>query len=487
MSEYPSVLMVEDTPTLSVLYQEYLRREKIDLHITKTGQEALDWLAKEAPDAVLLDLKLPDMDGMDILRQLSQQGLASRVIVMTAHGSNNAALEATRLGAYDFIVKPFTAHRLQVTLGNVIKQGQLNQKVEELKVSSSARGRFCGFIGSSLPMQSVYKVIESAAPSKATIFIKGESGTGKEVAAEAIHQLSPRATQGKFVAINCAAIPKDLMESEIFGYVKGAFTGADSNHDGAAKQADGGTLFLDEIGELSLVLQSKLLRFVQFGTFRPIGGSADIKVDARIVCATNRDPLKEVEEGRFREDLYYRLHVIPLELPPLRDRGHDIVEIAQSFLLQYAKDEHKDFQSFSTDAKTVLEAWNWPGNIRELQNMLQNIIILNDGDEITANMLPEKMQDNASLDAEINRGPIKKEEATEARPAQMVTQRPVQMPKQMIDFLPSRIEHMRPLAELEKAIIEHAIKICDNNIPRAAGYLGVSPSTIYRKKMTWDE
>lgn len=478
MSDYPSVLMVEDTPTLIVLYQEYLRRENIDLHIAKTGAEALEWLSHSTPDALLLDLKLPDMEGMEILKQLSLRNLASRVIVMTAHGSNSAALEATRLGAYDFIVKPFTAHRLQVTLGNVIKQSRLSKKVEQLESTNATRTRFCGFIGRSLPMQAVYKIIESAAPSKATIFIKGESGTGKELAAEAIHQLSPRSTEGKFVAINCAAIPKDLMESEIFGHVKGAFTGAIADREGAAKQADNGTLFLDEIGELDLELQSKLLRFVQSGTFRPVGGTKDIKVDARIVCATNRDPLKEVEEGRFREDLYYRLHVIPLELPPLKDRGNDIIEIGQAFLQKYAKEEKKNFHSFSDESKRILKSWRWPGNVRELQNMLHNLVVLNDAEIVTANMLPAEMQNYEII-------PNVFIESSSDSVIKTNTQQD-SLRKEFI-FLPKKIENLSPLSDLERAIIENAIEICGGNIPKAAGYLGLSPSTIYRKRLGWGE
>ncbi len=479
MDRLPKVLMVEDTPTLVVLYREYLRRENIDLHITKTGEDAVNWLQDNVPDAVLLDLKLPDMDGMDILGMLSKKNLANRVIVMTAHGSNTAVMEATKLGAYDFIVKPFTAHRLQVTLGNVIKQSQLNQKVVELEQSSSARRRFCGFIGASLPMQSVYKVIEAAAPSRATVFIKGESGTGKELAAEAIHQLSTRSERGKFVAINCAAIPKDLMESEIFGHVKGAFTGAVNSREGAAQQADGGTLFLDEIGELDLDLQSKLLRFVQSGTFRPIGDTKDVKVDARIICATNRDPLKEVEEGRFREDLYYRLHVIPLELPPLRERGDDIIAIAQEFLEKYSQEEHKSFEGFSEDARTYLKQWSWPGNVRELQNTLHNLIVLNEGKRIEAEMLPlEFRTENIYKETEEKEpGTATLPETAQAENA--VMSNPV--------FTPDKIENIRPLEELEKYIIKHAIHLCEGNIPRAAGYLGVSPSTIYRKKVGWGE
>ncbi len=478
MEELPKVLMVEDTPTLSMLYQEYLNAELIDLDIAETGAQADELLAVNEYDAILLDLNLPDANGMDILRSLSAQGIGGRVIVMTAYGSNQDVIDATKLGASDFIVKPFNAHRLRVTLRNMLEKRVLRKKVAALEKAHPNLKGFCKFIGSSIPMQAVYRVLEAAAPSKATVFIKGESGTGKDLAADAIHTLSPRAETGEFVALNCAAIPKDLMESEIFGHVKGAFTGAVSNRIGAAQQADGGTLFLDEIGELDLDLQSKLLRFVQSGTFRPVGGSKDIQVNVRIVCATNKDPLKEVAEGRFREDLYYRLHVIPVEMPPLRERGQDILDIAETFLHQYSEEENKSFARFSTDTKQYLLNWQWSGNVRELQNMVHTIIVLNDGEEITSDMLPEKMHE--TLIQRVYHPDSKTEEQAIRQATQDVT-------LSSSEFLPSSKDAILPLAELERRIIEHAIDLCEGNIPAAAAFLGVSPSTIYRKKQQWEK
>ncbi len=484
MQLLPKVLMVEDTPTLVALYEEYLRREELDLVVAKTGKDAVDKLAKSDFDVILLDLKLPDMEGMDILRQLKHEGRAEQVIVMTAHASSKINEEATALGAADFIVKPFTQHRLRTTLQNALKKNLLSKQVQNLQKQALKRERFCGFVGKSLIMQSVYKIIEAAATSKATVFVRGESGTGKELVAEAVHQLSSRAKNGKLVALNCAAIPRDLLESELFGYVKGAFTGAVSDRDGAAKQAHNGTLFLDEIAELDIDLQAKLLRFVQTGSFRPIGGDKDVQVDTRIICATNKDPMEEIAAGRFREDLYYRLHVIPILLPPLRERGNDIIEISNMFIEQYSRQENKDFTRLSELAKQLFLAWKWPGNVRELQNTIHNIIVLNHGEEITHEMLPEKLR---ALPSKLDNKADNKLNVTNNETVKHYNN--AEAKKELLnfdDFTPDKIEDIRPLLELERKIIEHAIELCDGNIPRAAGYLGISPSTIYRKKATWD-
>jgi two-component system repressor protein LuxO len=301
-------------------------------------------------------------------------------------------------------------------------------------------------------MQAVYRVIEAAAPSRATVFVTGESGTGKELAASAVHRLSPRAA-GPFVPINCAAIPRDLIESEIFGHVRGAFTGAVADRQGAAQAADGGTLFLDEICEMDLALQGKLLRFVQTGQFTPVGASRPVSVDVRFVCATNRDPLAEVKAGRFREDLYYRLHVVPLRLPPLRERGEDVILLAEAFLARAAAEEGRRFRRLSPDAKAALLAHSWPGNVRELENAIRGAVVLADGEELTAEMLPASVR----LSPPSRRAPP-----------------PAADPSAIL-----------PLAEVERRAIEAAIAACGGNIPRAAAALGISPSTLYRKRAAW--
>lgn len=464
-----TILLVEDTPSLARLYKQYLEDEDADVVVVGTGKEALEKLNAGAPSVVLLDLRLPDMDGLEILKDIQARELPSEVVVVTAHGSINVAVEAMRAGAYDFLVKPFTAERLLVTVRNALKHRSLSAIVK--KIIDVSRDSYFGFIGSSLAMQAVYRTVDAAAASRATVFITGESGTGKEVAAEAIHRQSPR-KDGPFVAINCGAIPKDLMESEIFGHVKGAFTGAHADREGAASRASGGTLFLDEICEMDLALQTKLLRFIQTGTFQKVGGSKTEKVDVRFVCATNRDPLKEVESGNFREDLYYRLHVIPLHLPPLRERNGDVIEIAKHFLAEYSAEEGKSFTSFNPQATQVVGQFNWPGNIRQLQNVIRNIVVLNDGEIVTADMLPPPLQQPASSGDPAHSAPPS---------ASAMDDADTDAGAQGNDDA-----DIVPLWKVERDVIERAIEACDGNIPKAAAKLGISPSTIYRKKLNWE-
>ena len=308
MNSKIKLLMVEDSVSLSAIYMAYLEGTDYDLVTAETLGSAHEALGAFKPDIVLLDIELPDGNGLDFLTATTALENSPKVIVMTAYGTSDMAVDAIRRGAFDFLTKPFDAARLIVTLDNAAAQMTLGKQVQAL--AKLERDSYCNFIGKSLAMQSVYKTIDSLAPSDATAFIVGESGTGKELAAEAIHQQSPR-RGAEFIAINCGAIPGELMESELFGHVKGAFTGASANRAGAACIADGGTLFLDEICEMGLELQKKLLRFIQTGSFRKVGSNTLEQVDVRFVCATNRNPIVEVSEGRFREDLFYRLHVGP--------------------------------------------------------------------------------------------------------------------------------------------------------------------------------
>ncbi|QWL57035.1 sigma-54-dependent Fis family transcriptional regulator [Aeromonas jandaei] len=459
----PRVLLVEDTRSLAVVYEQYLRQDGYEVVLADCGQQALEVLLTSPPPVVLLDLELPDMSGMEILQQITEQQLPCAVVVITAHGSVDVAVEAMRLGAFDFLTKPFDSKRLCATARNALKHQQLSSLVAHYR-ENFERQSFFGFIGASMAMQAVYRIIESAAPSKATVFITGESGTGKEVCAEAIHQCSPRREQ-PFIALNCAAIPHDLMESEIFGHVKGSFTGAQGDRKGAASLADGGTLFLDEICEMDLDLQSKLLRFIQTGTLQRVGSGKLETVDVRFICATNRDPLLEVKAGRFREDLYYRLHVIPLYLPPLRERGEDILLLARSLLQNYAKEENKRFRDFDAAAARVLLDYPWPGNVRELQNVVRNIVVLNDKELVSPDILPPPLNGVRAL--AVATTAAQQPAATAATPA-------VGGP-------------IRPLWLVEKEVIEQAIASCDGNIPKAAALLEISPSTIYRKKQGWEE
>ncbi len=456
------VLLVEDTASLAAVYSEYLAAAGYAAEHARNAEEALKLARAAPPDAVLLDLRLPDGDGLSVLRALRREEFDAAVIVMTAHGSVATAVEAMRAGASDFLVKPFAAERLAVTMANALERVALKREVRDL-TAGRPRAGFQGFVGAAPAMQTVYRVLETAAQSKATVFITGESGTGKELAAEAVHRLSPRHA-GPFIAINCAAIPKDLIESEVFGHVKGAFTGAVADRIGAAQAADGGTLFLDELCEMDLSLQGKLLRFIQSGTFQPVGSTTARRTDVRFVCATNRDPLEEVKAGRFREDLYYRLHVVPVRLPPLRERGEDVIAIADAMLARASAEEGKRFQGFAEDAKAALAAHRWPGNVRELENAVRTAVVLHEAERVEAWMLP-------------------------LRPAPAAVQAPAVPPAappaspQVTAAEAARL--IRPLADVEREAIERAVEICEGNIPRAAAHLGISPSTLYRKRAAW--
>ena len=367
------VLLVEDTPSMARVYAEYLDALPWSVDLAETGAEARSLLAQGGHVAVILDLRLPDCSGLDILREIragthAESTAEAAVIVVTSQGSMQVAVEAMREGADDFLTKPFAADRLRVTLGNAIERHAMAGAIRRIK-KEIGRETFHGFIGSSLAMQGVYRTIEAAAPSRASVFITGESGTGKEVCAAALHKAGARAA-GPFVPLNCAAIPHELIESEIFGHVRGAFTGATADRKGAAARADGGTLFLDEICEMDLGLQAKLLRFIQTGTFTPVGGSRVESVTVRLISATNRDPWAEVQAGRFREDLYFRLHVIPIHLPPLRARESDVVEIARALLERFAAEEGRAFTDFTAEAEALLLRLLWPGNVRQLQSVL---------------------------------------------------------------------------------------------------------------------
>lgn len=450
------ILLVEDQTALARTYQGFLRQEPYTLRHVETGKMALKAI-DDQPAAILLDLKLPDADGLDILRTIRERGLTMPVVVITAHGSMQTAIDAMRAGATDFLVKPFQAERLKVTLNNALERQELEVVVQTYR-DEIDRHHFEGFIGSSLKMQAVYRAIESAASSKATVFFTGESGTGKEVAAKAVHDLSGR--KGAFIPLNCGAIPHDLMESEIFGHVKGAFTGALAEREGAARQAHGGTFFLDEICEMDLQLQTKLLRFLQTGQFTKVGGSGLEQVDVRIICATNRDPRAEVQQGRFREDLFYRLHVIPIDLPPLRDRGDDVIEIAKTFFDTFSMQEKRAFDRLTDEACSALKRHAWPGNVRELQNVVRRTIVMHQEPVIDADML----------------GAL---EHVAVSPEMTFTE--TQLPR-ALDQLANQI---RPLAEVEREAIEHALGLCDGDVRKAAVFLEIAPATIYRKLKSW--
>ena len=468
----PPLLLIEDTQSLQMLYRAVLTGAGHDVVAASTAAEGLRLFAETGAATVLLDLVLPDRDGLSLMQDMLQLRPDTTVIVMTAHGSVMKAVAAMRAGAHEFLVKPFDETRLLSAVANATggppagqpssppRRSATRPPTQPPEAEADAKTT-AGFIGSSEAMQRIHHKITSVARSMATVFITGESGTGKELCALAVHAASPRAT-GPFIALNCGAIPQDLLESEVFGHMKGSFTGAISDKPGAAAAADGGTLFLDEICEMAPALQTKLLRFLQTSTVVPVGATKPRKVNVRIVCATNRDPLEAVRRGEFREDLYYRLYVVPLHMPPLRDRAEDVLEIAEAALTRFAREEGKPFEGLDDSVKALFRALPWPGNVRQVLNVIRNIVVLNDGGRVTLDMLPD------TLDRQIDPGPV-------ARP------QPPPLPEALA------LEDLvgQPLAAIERQVIEATLARHGGSIPRAARVLEVSPSTLYRKIEGW--
>jgi DNA-binding NtrC family response regulator len=462
--ERATILMVGGEPDDVETCSMTLTRRGYHVARVSGNQHALRFVSMITPDAVVIDTD-SETPAVDLLRSIRKQRVPSTVIITTNDIESDAAREAARNGAYEVVVKPTDPERLCGIIDQAVDQASERLHVSR-PPSDTHREEFHGFIGASPAMQAVYAMIENAATSRASVFITGPSGTGKELCAQAIHAQNPE--NRPFVAINCAAIPGELMESEIFGHVKGAFTGASASRDGAALRAHGGTLFLDEICDLDLVLQAKLLRFVQTGSFLRVGSSEPINVSVRFICATNRDVREEVRQGRFREDLYYRLHVIPIEMPPLWQRPGDVARIARHTLQRYSREEGKAFKQFSPAAERLLQSYTWPGNVRESQNVIRNAVVQYSGDTITPDMLLPAMAGTITGDRaqSVNR------QAPEANPAAGTV---IGEPKIM------------PLWKLEREAIERALKHCEGRISSAAALLDISPSTLYRKLRAWSK
>ena len=454
----PPLLLIEDLPSLQMVYESVLRSGGHQVHVEGTAAAGLAAFHRIKPNVVLLDLMLPDRDGLDLMKELLTHHPSLPVIVITAHGSINKAVEAMRAGAYEFLVKPFDEQRFLNAVDNALSVQAQSAPVAEIKPTGAQVG---AFTGNSPVMRAVYDRITSVARSMATVFITGESGTGKELAAQAVHDLSNRA-KGPFIALNCAAIPADLLESEVFGHLKGSFTGATFDKLGAAAAADGGTLFLDEVCEMDMNLQTKLLRFLQTSTIQPVGSTKPRKVNVRILCATNRDPLEAVRRGQFREDLYYRLHVVPVHLPPLRERGSDVVEIAETALKRFCAEEGRNFTGFAPDVLALFQTLPWRGNVRQVLNVLWNIVVLNSGPIVTMAMLPAEMRQTPPA----------------AAPAPTAEQ-------PMLENGALDVFAGMTMDQIEQLLIERVIERNGGSLPRAARELALSPSTLYRKRERW--
>src|SRR5689334_14468555 len=390
------VLIVEDEPSTRLGLTELVSTWGFVTDAAADGQEALQRITTFRPSIVISDLVMPGMGGLDLLRALKDDGGDYTVVILTAQGSVETAVEAIKEGAYDYLTKPVETQRLKILLDKIVERQDTLREVKTLRKQLREHGTFGKMIGNSPSMRKVYQIIEQAAPTQASVLIYGESGTGKELVAQTIHQLSTRA-QMPFVPINCAAIPETLLESEIFGHDKGAFTGAIDRREGCFELADHGTLFLDEIAEMTPATQVKLLRVLQERKFRRLGGRSEETVDVRVIAATNVNPGDAVRNGKLREDLYYRLNVFAIELPPLRQRKEDLALLVQSFLADFNARNNKQVSALDPAAMRILEQYNWPGNVRELRNVIERAVILSSGEFIDQKQLPPLVTDSPDV------------------------------------------------------------------------------------------
>lgn len=438
------ILIADDEPDSRKALAELLGRWGHAVQEAADGAEALRRALERQPDLVITDLVMPGMDGIWLLRAIREELGDVPVILLTGRGTIDTAVEAIREGAYDFLEKPVDPSRLRVLVNRVVEKMVTLQEVAALRHSLRQKDADGAVIGVSPAMRRIYSLVEKVAPSKTSVVITGPSGTGKEVIARTIHNLSPRRDK-PFVAINCSAIPASLMESEIFGHEKGAFTGADQRRLGCFELANGGTLFLDEVGELPVELQAKFLRVLEEEKLRRLGGKTEISVDVRVICATNRDLKKQIEAGLFREDLYFRLNVFSIELPPLCERREDIPLLAQHFVERFAAEAGKRIRGITPKAMDILQSYSWPGNIRELRNTIERGVILCDGDMIDESHLPPEMEPDDSAGAVI------------------------------------KLSLGMPLREVEKEYILGSLRRNKGNKSRTAEILGISEKTLYNK------
>ncbi|PIE33536.1 DNA-binding response regulator [candidate division KSB3 bacterium] len=441
------ILVVDDEGIQRDIVRDILQDQGHEVVALGSGDEALEYIKNSTVDVVLTDLRMPGMDGVELLQHIKAFDPEIVVVVITAYGSFESAVEAVKKGAYDYLAKPLEKEQLTLVVTRALNRKFLADENRSLRQELQERYEFHNIIGYSQKMQAVFKMIEKVAPSESTVIIYGESGTGKELVARALHYHSKRKEQ-RFLAVNCAAIPDSLLESEMFGYEKGAFTGASQQKNGLFEEADNGTLFLDEIGDLDITLQAKLLRVLQEGEFQRVGGTKTLKVNVRLLAATNKNLEEEVKEGRFRQDLYYRLNVVPVFLPPLRARKEDIPYLARHFLTRYTTKHEKTIKKISPAVMKRFMDYRWEGNVRELESVIERSVILADRDVIEPEILPEKLQEP---------------------PEPQIPHNPMSftIPDEGIS-----LEH------LERSLIEAALKKSEWSIKKASELLGISYKTL---------
>lgn len=443
MSAQLKVLVVDDDAVACDLLKEVLEKEGYVVDLAGGGEEAIRKGKKTHFDVVLADVRMPDVDGLEVLRTFKTSFPETIVMVMTAFGSIETAIEAIKDGAYDYVSKPFKIDEIRITIKRALERRRLLQENLRFRQEIKDRHRVEHMVGTSARMLDVYKAVARVAASRSTVLIRGESGTGKELIARAIHYNSPRADR-PFVAIDCGALAETLLESELFGHVKGAFTGAISSKRGLFEQAHGGTCFLDEIGDISHNTQAKLLRVLEEHEIKRVGGTESLKVDVRVIAATNKDLEGMVREAKFREDLYYRLNVVTIALPPLRDRREDIPLLATHFLRKYAEENNKRISHVSIEAVTLLEEYTWPGNVRELENVIERAVALTANPVLLPEDLPSKLRESLG------------------------------------DPKGARLTRPLTLREVERRHIERVLKEAKGNKKLAAQLLGINRRTLYR-------
>ena len=440
------LLVVDDEPSMTEFLEILLAQEGYEVTTASSGEEGFKLYRQLEPDLILTDVKMPGMSGLDLIREIHVLDSAIPIIAITAYASADDAIRAVREGAYDYLSKPFQIEDLRIIIRNALEARRLRRENVELRRSIDDHHRFGEIIGRSPQMEEIFNLISRIASSKANVLIIGESGTGKELVARAIHNGSGRADR-PFVTVNCTAIPENLLESEMFGHLKGSFTGAVANKPGLVEAAHTGTLFLDEVGDISLAIQAKLLRFLQDRGIRRVGGTDEKKIDVRIIAATNKKLEKEMEQGTFREDLYYRLNVIRLRLPPLREREEDIPLLLDHFMKKFAAEQGKNIRKVSSLVMRVLCNYHYPGNIRELENIIERCVTLEQSDQLTAENLPPKLIEGTRETA----SPLTETE----------------IPHDGIDL-------NRTLDNVERDLINRALGITGGNRSRAARLLGIS-------------
>ncbi|RMI02453.1 MAG: sigma-54-dependent Fis family transcriptional regulator, partial [Calditrichaeota bacterium] len=444
--------VVDDEPAILTVMQANLKREGYRVFTSESASPALDILRREDVDVLVVDYLMPEMNGIEMLTELKRQEIDIPVIVITAHGSIEDAVRAMQLGAINYLTKPLNYEELLTVVDHAVEQQQLKKEVKRLRREVTSRYSFDQIIGKNEKMQAIFDLIAEVAETDATVLIRGETGTGKELIARAVHFNSPR-KQAAFVRVNCAALSETLLESELFGHEKGAFTGAIRTRIGRFEQADGGTIFFDEVGDIPLTTQAKLLRVLQEKEFERVGGNKTIRVDVRIISATNRDLEKAVAAGEFRDDLFYRLNVIPIQLPPLRERLDDVPLLAQHFLEKYAGKFNKTVRELAPEALAKLMSYDWPGNVRELENVMERAVIMEKGEVITAQTIGACIQPKA-----------------ETAFRYFVNEN-----------IPLKAHKEELISKFEKEYIARLLQKCDGNISQAAEKAGMHYKNFYEK------